>query len=334
MTHLIQTSVPVPGNRRSLLCWLAALAAPLPGPAAGAEPWPSRPISLIVLSPPGSPPDVVARELVDRIGMRLGQPIVVENISSAGGIVGMERTRHALPDGHHFVFTHIGAVVISPALFKSLPYDPVRDFDPVSLILTGPMILVASSASGIETVAQLREAALQPGGLMYGSGGIGGPSHVFTEQFKAAAGLKLDHVPFKGAPGLVLALRGSQVPVGMESATSLMPLIESGKVRALAVSGESRMSILSKVPTFGELGFPGIGVSWMAVMAPKATLAEAVSGLNRELARVLALPDLQRSWAALGRTVGGGPPAVLAERIRVELPRWREVIAAAGIRPE
>jgi tripartite-type tricarboxylate transporter receptor subunit TctC len=267
--------------------------------------------------------------------MALGQPIVVENMPGAGGIIAMEHVRRASPDGHRFIFTHIGAVVINPSLFKSLPYDPVRDFDPVSLVLESPMILVAPSSLGIESLAQLLDLARRkPGTLMYASAGNGTPPHMFIEQLKAATQMSIDHVPFKGSPGVTQALLGAQVAIGMEAATALMPLIETGKVRALAVTGDIRMEILPQVPTFAELGVPDIGLSWLAVMAPKGTLPEAVTAMNREITRALALPDLRRSLIAVGSRPIGGPPDVLAERIRAELPRWKTVIDRAGIRPD
>jgi len=325
-----------PTLRRSFLASaLAVVGLAAATGAARAEPWPSRPIVLTLTGAAGSAPDVVARDVVARIGMALGQPIVVENVPGAGGIVAMERVRWAQPDGYHFVFTHIGAVVINPALHKSLSYDPVRDYAPVSLVLTGPMILVASPSLGVGTLEELIALARRdPGTLMYGSAGIGTPPHVFVEQLKAATRLSLDHVPFKGSSGLVQGLLGGHVAVGMEGPGALMPLIEGGKLRPLAVSGDERMKVLSHVPTFAESGVPGIGLSWLAIMAPKGTPPGAVAALNREVTRVLATPDLRTAWAALGRTPGGGPPEVLAERIRDELPRWRTVIDGAGIRPE
>ena len=327
-----------PGSRmarRSFLASSLALCGLAPGQSAGAERWPSRPIMLTQTGIAGSAPDTVARDLVERIGLALGQPILVENVAGGGGVIAMEKVRHAPPDGHRFIFTHIGAVAINPALFKALPYDPVRDFDPVSLVLTAPMILVVSPALGVESLDQLMELVRRkPGTLMYGSAGIGTPPHIFIEQLKFATRMGVDHVPFKGSPGLVQALMGGHIQIGMEGATALMPLIASGKVRALAVSGDTRMEILPQVPTFAEMGVPDIGLSWLAVMAPKGTLPEAVNGFNREITRVLASPDLRRTWAALGRRPGGGAPEVLAERIRSELPRWREVIERAGIRPE
>lgn len=301
-----------------------------------ADTWPSRPIVLIVVSPAGSGPDVRAREIVARIGMSLGQAIVVENVPGGASIIGMEKARRSAPDGYSFVFTHISAVSINPSLFKTLPYDPVRDFEPVSLVSDAQMILVVPSSLGVESLAQLLELAKRkPDTLMYASAGVGTPPHIFIEQLKAATAMPIGHVPFKGSPGVVQALVAGQIAVGMEAGSAMLPLIQSGKVRALAVTGETRMASLPQVPTFGEQGVPGIvGSTWLAVMAPKGTLPEAVSALNREITRALAAPDLRRSWAALGTTVVAGPPELLAERIRAELPRWKAVIDHAGIRPE
>jgi tripartite-type tricarboxylate transporter receptor subunit TctC len=321
--------------RRSFMATALAFSGFASSHAADAQPWPSRPIVMIQTGPAGSGPDTRARDIVTRIGMALGQPIVVENLPGAGGMIAMEQTRRASPDGHRFVFTHIGAVVINPSLYKSLPYDPVRDFDPVSLVLESPMILAAPASLGIESLAQLLDQARRkPGTLMYASAGNGTPPHLFIEQLKAATQMSIDHVPFKGSPGVVQALMSAQVAVGMEGATAMMPLIEAGKVRALAVTGDTRMEVLPQVPTFTELGVRDIGLSWLAVMAPKGTLPEAVAAMNREITRVLSLPDLRRSLVALGIRPVGGPPDVLAERIRIELPRWKAVIDRAGIRIE
>ena len=285
---------------------------------------------LTVVGPPGSAPDAAARELVGRIGLALGQPIVVENMPGAGGIIGMQKARSAAPDGYRFVFTHNGAVVINPSLFKTLSYDPVADFDPVSLVYTTPMILVASASLGVDRLDQLLALVRRkPGALMYGSAGVGTPPHVFMEQLKAATSMSIDHVPFKGSNGLVQGLMGDQVGVGMESATALMPLIESGKVRVLAVSGNSRMEILPQVPTFTELGVPDIGLAWLAIMAPKGTPAEAIAAVSREVTRVLELPDLRRNWIAVGRKLVGGPPDILAD---VSGPSCRAGAASSSAR--
>lgn len=321
--------------RRRFMASALAFAGLTSGRASGAERWPSRPITVVSTGPAGSGPDTRARELFTHIGMSLGQPILVENMPGAGGIIAMEQMRRASPDGQRFIFTHIGAVVINPSLYKALSYDPVRDFDPVSLVLESPMILVTPSSLGIESLAQLLELAKRkPGTLMYASAGNGTPPHMFIEQLKAATQMSIDHVPYKGSSGVAQALMGGQVAIGMEAASAMMPLIDTGKVRALAVTGDIRMEILLQVPTFRELGVPDIGLSWLAVMAPKGTLPEAVTAMNREITRALALPVFRNSLVAAGSRPIGGSPEVLAERIRVELPRWKTVIERAGIRAE
>ncbi len=322
-------------TRRTVMVAALGLAGVGMGRAFGAERWPSRPITVVSTGPAGSGPDTRARELFAHIGTALGQPIVIESMPGAGGIIAMEHARRASPDGHRFIFTHIGAVVINPSLVKTLPYDPVRDFDPVSLVLESPMILVTPTSLGIESLAQLLDLARRkPGTLMYASAGNGTPPHMFIEQLKAATQMSIDHVPFKGSPGVVQALMGAQVAMGMEAATALMPLIDSGKVRALAVTGDIRMEILPQVPTFAELGVPDIGLSWLAVMAPKGTLPEAVTAMNREITRALGSDGLRRSLTSVGSRPIGGPPEVLTARIQAELPRWKAVIDRAGIRPD
>ncbi len=317
-----------------LACCVAALAT-LPLPATGADAWPNRPILLTVIGGPGSPPDTVARELALRIGPRLGQPIVIENQGAGGGVVGMDQVRRAAPDGYRFVVSHTTALVVNPALFKSLPYDTVRDFEPVSLLTDGPMILAVTPALGVDTVEQLvRLTKAKPGTLFYGSTGVAGPSHIFVEQFKAATGASIDHVPFKGVPGLLQALRVGEVPLGMDSYVGLLPVLSAGIVKPLAVSSAARLALLPNVPTFGELGIPEIGTSWIALLAPKGTPPAILAAMQREVERALAEPDLRRAWEALGRQVTVVGPEALATRIRTELPRWRAVIAQTGITPQ
>ena len=310
-------------TRRSFMASALALTALASGRVVGAERWPSRPITVVSTGPAGSGPDTRARELFTHVGMALGQPIVIENMPGAGGIIAMEHMRRASPDGHRFIFTHIGAVVINPSLFKTLPYDPVRDFDPVSIVLESPMILVAPSSLGIESLAQLLDLARRkPGTLMYASAGNGTPPHMFVEQLKAATQMSIDHVPFKGSPGVVQALVGSQVAVGMEAAGALMPLIETGRVRALAVTGSIRMATLPQVPTFLELGVPDIGLSWLAVMAPKGTLPEAVTAMNREITRALALPDFRSGRQSRRACASSGCASSLPTRTWWRSSRW------------
>lgn len=297
--------------------------------------WPERPIVMTVIGGPGSPPDVVARELGEHVGRALGQPVVVENAGAGGGIVGMDQVRRAAPDGHRFVLSHTVPLTVNPTLFKSLPYDPVRDFEPVSLLLGGPMILVATPSLGAHSYAEVVAASTRKGArLFYGSTGIATPSNIFFELFKAASGATIDHVPFKGTPGLAQALQTDQVPLGMESYPVLQGLIASGKVIPIAVSGDRRLSALPAVPTFAELGVSNMGIVWFAVLAPKGTAPEIIATMHRELTRALALPEFRRVHEALGRQIIGSTPAELAATLNTEIPRWRNVIRRAGITVE
>ena len=322
-------------HKALLVTALTACAALVFGHPAGAEPWPSRPIMLTVVSPAGSAPDAAARDLVGRIGLALGQPIVVENMPGAGGIIGMQKARNAAPDGYRFVFTHNGAVVINPSLFKTLSYDPVADFDPVSLVLTSPMILVASASLGVDRLDQLLALVRrQPDAVMYGSPGFGTPPHVFVEQLKAATSVSIDHVPFKGSNGLVHGLMQGQVGVG----DGIRHGADAGdRVRQCAGAGGERR-LADGNPAAGanlhRIGRARHRLHLAGAHGTQGHAGEAVAAVNREVTRVLAIPDLQRNWTAMGRKLVGGPPDVLAERIRAELPRWRSIIERAAIRPE
>lgn len=317
------------------LCAMALMLSVADDVVAQTTKWPTRPIIVTVIGMPGSAPDTIARELGERIGVALGQPVVIENNGAGGGIVGMDHARRAAADGYHFVLSHITAIAVNPSVFKTLPYDPVRDFEPVSLLVSAPFLLVSTPGLGVTTYAQLVDLAkAKPGALFYGSTGIATPSNIFFEQLKSAATLAIDHVAFKGPPGLLQALRAEQVPLGMESYATLYPLLGAGKVRALAVSGDTRLGALPEVPTFKEAGVPEIGVSWIAVLAPKGTAAPVIASMQRALADALLAPDIRRSYEALGRKVIAGTPEELGSLIRGELPRWQAVIRRAGITVE
>ena len=329
------TPSPTTHLRCAALLLVVSVLSLIPVAFACAESWPTRPILMTVIGTPGSTPDVIARELGERVGRALGQPIIIENQGASGGIVGMDQVRRAPADGYRFAFSHLTAIVVNPALFKSLPYDPVRDFEPVSLLVSGPFILVVTPKLGVVSVDQLVQLTrTKPGTLFYGSTGIATPSNIFFEQFKSATRISIDGVPFKGPPGLMLALQTDEVPLGMEGYQALLPLLSSGKVRPLAVTGDTRMAVLPDVPTFKELGIPGIGVSWMAVLAPKGTPPAIITSMQRELARAVTSPDLRHAYEALGRQVIASSPDELAARIRSELPHWREVIRRTGVKIE
>ena len=295
--------------------------------------YPSKPIRIISSSPPGGITDVAARQLAEQLTPSLGQPVIVDNKPGAGGAIAMEAVARSEPDGHTVGICNFVNLVVNPSMYERLTYDPIRDFAPVTLLYSAPLLLVAHPALAANSVPELIQLAkARPGGVFYGSAGNGTPPHVFTELFKFVAGIDLVHVPYKGAP-VIAALLSGEVQVIMESASGVLPQVKSGKMKALALTGEKRIVSLPDVPTFTEAGVAGIGNSWVGIVAPAATPRDVILRLNRELARALASPDIKSYYDTAGRTVVASSPEEFAKVIRDEIPRWREVVRKAGIAP-
>ena len=295
---------------------------------------PTRPVR-IVAGAPGAVLDGVARQLADRMAGPLGQPVVVENKAGAGGILTMETVARSAPDGHTLAVTTFVELVVNPWLFDRLSYDPVKDFAPVTLLYTGPQLLVAHPSFAAQSLGDLiRMAKAQPGKFMYGSAGVGRPPHIFAERFKHAAGIDLGHVPYRGGPPLMQAVIGGEIPLAIEGTSVTVPQVKAGKLKALAVAGDRRLAALPDVPTFGELGVPGIGLAWIALVAPAGTPPAAVLRLQQEVAVALKSPEIRAAYDLAGRTAVGSTPEELAALIQRELPEWREVVRATGLKPE
>lgn len=323
-------------DRRTALHRVAALAIAPAWPVARAQGrWqPSRPMRILA-GAPGAILDVAARQVAVRISAPLGQPVLVENRPGAGGVVTMEALARSAPDGHTLAIASFVEIVINPWLYDRLSYDPVRDFAPVTTLYTGPQVLVAHPAAPVRSVADIiRIARAEPGKLVYGTSGIARPPHIFGEKFKAAAGIELQHVPYRGGPPMLQALVGGEIPLGIEGSSATVPLVRAGKLRAIAVTGDRRLAALPDVPTFGEAGIPGIGLAWVALFAPAGTPANAVQRIREEVAGALQSPELRAAYEEAGRTPDGGPPQELAARIARELPEWREVVRTAQLKPE
>jgi tripartite-type tricarboxylate transporter receptor subunit TctC len=325
-------------NRRKLSAGLAGLA--LLGPSAGralaqAGAYPSKPVRWIVPFPPAGAMDVIARTLAEHMGRALGQSFVIENKPGAGGNIGMDLVAKAPADGHTLMIVANG-MAVNRYLYGRLSFDPVKDFAPVSLVAVVPNVLVVPAANPARSVAELiAQAKTSPGKLTYASAGNGTTLHLAGELFASMAKVDLLHVPYKGSGPAVTDLLGGQVDMMFDSLTSARPHIDSGKLRALAVTTRSRAAALPGVPTLAEAGVPGYELSpWYAVYLPAGTPAPVVAALQQALAEALRLPDVRRRLAAIGAEPVGGTPEALRAHLQSEMEKWGRVIAERGIRAD
>jgi len=302
---------------------------------ANADAWsPSKPVR-IVAGAAGGILDVVARQLADKLQPAFGQAVIVENKAGGGGIVAMEAVKSSVPDGHTIGMTTFVEMTINPWIYDRLPYDPIKDFAPVTVLYSGQIMLAAHPSFPGESLADLiRLAKAQPGKYFYASSGVARPPHVWVERFKATSGIDLTHVPFKGAGPLTQAVLSGEVPLAMEGVPALLPHVKAGKLKALAVTGDRRLVALPDLPTFAEAGVPGIGLTWVGLVAPAGTPAAAIERLNRELVRALQSPEIKAAYEEAGRIVIGNTPEAFTALIRKELPEWGVIVKATGIRPE
>ncbi|MCW7537424.1 tripartite tricarboxylate transporter substrate binding protein [Aquabacterium sp. A7-Y] len=323
-------------KRRQILCSLAATSVAALAAPAGAQAWPARPVKLLVPFPPGSSPDLIARVIAEPLGAALGQTIVVENRAGAGGNIGTGLVAKAAPDGYTFLFTIQGPLVTAPLLSNSLPYDPVKELAPVSLVATSPNVLVVSPQLGAASLAEfVRVAKARPGQLNYGSVGKGSASHLAMESFKARAGLDLKHVPFQGFPQIVGSLLSGEVQAAFMVPGIAMGQVRAGKLKALGVTTLGRSSALPELPTFVELGYPGFeAVSWQAVLAPAGTPRAIVERLSGELVRIIKSDEVRARMLGHYFSAAGTAPEALATLMKSERDSWGRVIKAAGVQPE
>jgi tripartite-type tricarboxylate transporter receptor subunit TctC len=318
----------------------AIAAALLSGLLAAASPafaaWPDRPIRLIVAFPPGGGTDIVARLLAPELSKRLGQPITIDNKGGAGGNIGTDAAAHAAPDGHTLLMGNIAPNAINVSTFKQLPFDPDKDFSPISLVAVTPNILVVNPAVPAASVAELVALAkAQPGKLNFPSAGRGTSSHLAGELFNAMAKVDMVHVPYKGGGQAFTDLLGGQVQVFFATMPAAMPFVKTGKLRALAVASDQRSATLPELPTIAESGLPGYSaITWYGLLAPKGTPREIVQRLNREINEILKQPATREQLLAQGFEPAGNTPAEFAAFISNEIVKWARVVKAAGLVPE
>ena len=317
--------------RLALAVVFVALAA-----TAQAQTYPNRPIKFIAPFPPGGSSDVLCRLLGAKLAEGLGQPVAVENRPGAAANIGHEYAAKQPPDGYTIVISSSSTLVNNRYLYKRLAFDASTDFSPVSMVASAGQVLVVHPQVAAKSVKELIALARsQPGKLNFGSGGKGIQSHISGEMFKAATGVDIVHIPYKGTVQAVSDLVAGQVQMVFSDMVPAMPHIRAGRLRPLAVTTRERSGVLPEVPTLIEAGVPDYesGV-WWAVLAPKGTPEAIVGRLNAEFGRIVKLPDVQEKYASLGVSPEHSTPADVFERMKTEAPRIAAVLKAAGIEPE
>src|SRR5690242_19118345 len=294
--------------------------------------YPSRPVRIIVPSPPSGGTDIVARVLAQHFTNAFRQQFFVENKPGAGNVIGIEAAARAAPDGYTLLVS-ASTIALNSVLYKKVPYDPVRDFTPITLAATAPNILVVNPKLPIKSVADLIAAAkAQPGKLSYGTPGIGTSPHLCMELFKSMAGVDLQHVPYKGTAAAVTDIIGGQIDVAFATALTAKPLIDAGRLRALALSGPRRSEALPNVPAVAEAGVPGYeAMQWYGLLAPAGTPAAIIERVHTEAMLALRSPEMKARLAADGAEPLGTTPAEFGAFIRRELDKWTKVAEAARI---
>jgi tripartite-type tricarboxylate transporter receptor subunit TctC len=307
------------------------------GASAAAPPdYPTRPIRLVMPYPVGGSIDISGRIVAQQLGENLGQQVVIDNRTGAGGTIGTEVGASAPPDGYTIVMGGTGTLAVSPALERRLGYDPVKDFAPVTLLVTIPYVLVAHPALPANSVKELIALArAQPGKLNYASGGSGSAPHLIGEMFKAAAGLNIVHVPYKGSTPAVNDLMGGQVQMLFTGIPSVSSHLRSGRLKAIGITSAKRTPSLPEVATVAESGVPGFDVSpWFGILAPARTPPALVGRLNAELVKVLQTPSIRDRLTRDGVDAVGNSPREFAAFIAAEITKWSKVVKASGAKVE
>jgi tripartite-type tricarboxylate transporter receptor subunit TctC len=312
----------------SVLCAMA-------GAVHAADPYPSRPIRMIVAYPPGGGTDQVGRVMAEQLTVTLGQNVVVDNRGGATGNIGTELASRALPDGYTLLMGNVAPNAVNVSLFKKLPFDPVKDFSPVSLVAITPNILVAHPSIPVKTIKELIAfAKAKPGTLNFPSAGVGSSSHLAGELLKSLAGISMVHIPFKGGGPALVAVIAGEVQVMFATMPAAMPHVKSGKVKPVAVTTAKRSQAMPELPTIAESGVKGYDAStWYGLLAPARTPQSIVTRLHGDTVKILAGPTRQR-LEAQGFEPDGGTPAEFAAYIKSEIIKWAKVIKDAGIPAE
>lgn len=333
-------SKPILLSRRHLILLSAAGAAlSLSGPSWAQAPWPAKPLRIVVPFSPGGTTDLLARVLAPELSQALGQPVVIENKGGAGGNIGADAVAKAAPDGYTLLMGTVGTHGINKSLYSKLSFDPQKDFAPITLVAGVPNVMIMNTQRakdlGIQSVPDfVRYAKAHPGQLNMASSGNGTSIHLAGELFKSRTGIFMTHIPYKGSGPAMKDMLGAQMDVMFDNLPSAMPHIQSGSLKAFAVTSAARTQSLPDLPTVAEAGpLPGFEASsWFGLLAPAGTPAEIVNRLQQETAKALATPAIKERLLALGATPGGNTPAAFAQLIDAEIKKWAGVVKASGAR--
>lgn len=295
--------------------------------------WPDKPVTLVVPFPPGGASDTVARTVGQKLQERLGQSFVVENKAGATGTIGAAQVKRAAADGYTFLVTSLGPLVIAPHLLKAVPYDAGKDFDPITVLVAAPNVLVVPASSAHKSLADvLAQLKAQPGRMSFASSGNGSSDHLTAELFWLQTGTTGAHIPYKGGGPAIADLLGAQVDAGFMNINSVLQHINGGKLRALAITSEQRSPLLPQVPTLGESGIRGADVqSWQAVVGPRGLPADVRNRMHEGLMAVLADPKIRQQFTSVGLEIVGNTPEQFAAYQARENARWKQLIETRKI---
>jgi tripartite-type tricarboxylate transporter receptor subunit TctC len=314
----------------------ALLLAVLISGAAFCQGFPEKPVRFVVGFTPGGPSDILARALGQKLAERFGQPVVIENRPGAGGNLAAEAVAKSTPDGYTWLLGNNSILATNQSLYRSLPYDPVKDFAPVALVAIQPNILVVNPGVQVVSVKELiAYSKANPGKLNYASSGAGAAAHLAGELFKAMAGVDIVHVPYKGAQPALTDVIAGQVQMMFATSASVIPYVKAGRLRALAVTTAQRSASIPELPTVAEAGVPGFeATTWHGVVVPAATPAGLIEVLNKKINSALEEKDLKERLNSLGAEVATGTPKEFTDYIAREIPKWAKVVKDSGARPE
>ena len=315
---------------------VAALLAAVNATATHAQDWsPTKPVRIIVPIV-GSTNDVVARLVAPKLSEAIGQTVVVENKPGAGGNIGADFVAKSPPDGHTLLIGYNGPIAVNQSLFDKMPYDPVKDLTPITLAVTSPQYLVVNPKSGINSVAELvAQAKAQPGKISYASIAVGSASHLTMEMLKLAAGLDINHIPYKGTAPAVTDLVAGNVPVSFMVPGNVMQFAKEGRLKLIASTGPKRFASTPNVPTMVESGYPDlIALAWIGFLAPGNTPRPIIDRYNKEIVKILNSPEIRDKLVAMEFDLVAGTPEQFSAWIKTEIPRWGKVIKATGAKAD